>query len=101
MKRTGEKVLSIISMITYTLSALLAVLIIQVVFNNEENVQKVIKAMKDENPTATTQELNLSIDIINTYVWMMVISIVAIVVGILALVLLTKYQRVKVAGTIF
>lgn len=102
MRRTGEKVLSIISMIVYTFTALIAVLMNNVVIDNEENIQKVIQTVKDKNPNATMEEVNFSIDFLSTYVWLMIItSILAMGLGIVALILLHKYQRAKVAGTLF
>lgn len=101
MKRTGENVLSIISMVIYTLSALLAILMINVVIKNEDNLRQVTNSVRDKNPEATMEEVNLSIDYLSNYMWLMAVtSIVALVLGIVVLILLNKYQKSKIAGII-
>lgn len=49
MRRIGENILGIISMIVFTISALLSTLMINVVLNNEENLQKVTDSVMEKN----------------------------------------------------
>lgn len=82
MRRIGENILGIISMIVFTISALLSTLMINVVLNNEENLQKVTDSVMEKNPDTTMEVINLSLDYFQNYVWMMAItSFLALILG--------------------
>lgn len=96
MKRTGEIVLSVIGTVFYALSAAFLGLLM-VLFNNEQFIYE----MEMDTAPQDLESLYLGIDIINAFgVIAIVVTIIAIILGIVATVLLKGDKNPKAAGII-
>ncbi|MFD1068130.1 DUF4064 domain-containing protein [Oceanobacillus locisalsi] len=96
MKRTGEIVLGIIGILVYGLVTALGgfMLFLQ---NNEGLLQDAV----EETPQASFEDLNMVMEGMGTGGWALVItSILAIVLSIVAMVLIKGNKRPKIAGII-
>lgn len=99
MKRTGEIVLSIIGLVIYAFMAILGFFMVTIMKSDE--VMGEIESGMQNDPAVSSAEINDVIDIAGSYGWSMVIvTILAIILGIVAVVFLKRNHRPTVAGII-
>ncbi|PAV28118.1 hypothetical protein CIL05_18605 [Virgibacillus profundi] len=102
MKRTGEVILGIVGAIVFTFLAFIGVAMIWL-HNNEGLVQDILnEGTTEEFPEIAMMDLNEFVNYMGEFGWQIAIaSVIAIVLGIVAMVLLRGNKKPKAAGIIF
>lgn len=101
MKRTGEIALGVIGAV---ISVFVAILGVGLIFfmGNEGFTRAVGEGIKDEDPNVSSAEVSFVIDLIGGYFWVIaVVSIIAVILGIVALVFLRDNKNPVASGIIF
>lgn len=103
MKRTGEIVLSIIGVFFYALMAAIGGFMIWLE-NNRDMVQDFLQKAAEQDPTApplSMEELNNTLDVAGSGgLFLTIVSIIAVILGIISIVLIKGNKKPKAAGII-
>lgn len=103
MKRTGEMVLGVIGAIYYAFIAVIGALIVWVE-NNRDQVQDFFSQAAADSPDAGMTEAdvtNMLDSIGNSGAVLLIISLLAVILGIVAMVFIKGNKKPKAAGIIF
>lgn len=101
MKRTAEIVLGVIGAIIYGLFAALGGMMIWMQ-NNEELIRDSFEQTAEQNPEINMGDFDMVIESMGTGGWMiLIVSLLALLLGIIAMVFLRGNRRPKAAGIIF
>ncbi|MUV38327.1 hypothetical protein JNUCC1_02165 [Lentibacillus sp. JNUCC-1] len=100
MKRTAEVILSIVGAVVYAGLAIVGIFI-RMIGSNEDIKNDVTSEMINEDPTMSAQEVNDLLDVVGGLGWyVIVVSIIAIILGIVAMFMLKGNKMPKAAGII-
>lgn len=101
MKRTAEIVLGTIGALIYALFAVLGGVMIWMQ-NNEEVVRESFEQTAEQNPSVNIEDFNTVIESMGASGWvLLIVSLVAFLLGMIAIVLLKGNKNPKAAGIIF
>ncbi|ANU14423.1 hypothetical protein B481_0177 [Planococcus halocryophilus Or1] len=101
MKRTAEMVLAIIGALGYAFTAVIGGMMIWLQ-NNRGIMEESFNEMATENPDLGMGDFEEMLDMLGTGGWFLTVaSVVAIILGIVAMVLLKGNKKPVVAGIIF
>lgn len=100
MKRTGEVVLGVIGAILYGLGAIFG--IVMIALKNNDMVQDEIREMSEDPELAGTVDFNSILASLAAGGWTLFItSLIALILGIIAIVFIKGNKKPKAAGIIF
>lgn len=101
MKRTGEIVLGVIGAVFYAFVTVIGAMLVWV-DNNKGQVQDFFQDMAQEDPNLSMTDLNSVLDSLGSGgMLLLIMSIVAIILGIVSIVLIKGNKKPKAAGIIF
>ncbi|KAA0959206.1 DUF4064 domain-containing protein [Planococcus sp. ANT_H30] len=101
MKRTAEIVLAVIGALGYAFTAALGGFMIWLQ-NNKGLMEEVFNETIEQNPELGMSDMEVMLDALGTGGWLFAIaSVVAVILGIVAIVLLKGNEKRVVAGIIF
>ncbi|MGE6369353.1 DUF4064 domain-containing protein [Planococcus kocurii] len=101
MKRTAEIVLAVIGALGYAFTAALGGFMIWLQ-NNKGLMEEVFNETIEQNPELGMSDMEVMLDALGTGGWLFAIaSVVAVILGIVAIVLLKGNKKPVVAGIIF
>ncbi|ANU09637.1 hypothetical protein A1A1_16550 [Planococcus antarcticus DSM 14505] len=101
MKRTVEVVLGIIGALVYALTAALGGFMVWLQ-NNRDILEESLNETAEQNTEIGTGDVEAMIDALGTGGWLLAIaSVVAVILGIVAMVLLKGNKKPMVSGIIF
>ncbi|WP_217587245.1 DUF4064 domain-containing protein [Lentibacillus saliphilus] len=100
MKRTGEVILGIVGAVIYAGLAVVGIFL-KFLLDDEEIKGQFTSDMINEDPTLSSEDVNIIIDMASNLGWYIVIvSIIAIILGVISMILLKGNNKPKVAGII-
>lgn len=101
MKRTAEIVLAVIGALGYAFTAALGGFMVWLQ-NNRGLMEDAFNEMAEQNPELGMSDMEVMLDALGTGGWLFAIaSVVAVILGIVAIVLLKGNKKPVVAGIIF
>ncbi|WP_164670800.1 DUF4064 domain-containing protein [Virgibacillus doumboii] len=100
MSRTGEIVLTVIGALVYGLFAALGIFM-GWLFNNEQLLNEINNEVQQTQPQVAAGEFEAAMDMLGGSGWVLaIVSIIAVILGIVAIILVKGNKKPKAAGII-
>lgn len=100
MKRTGEIVLGVIGVIFYGVGAIFGIFML--VMKNNEMIQDQLREISQDPELAGVMDFNALVNSLSAGGWTLIItSLIALILGIIAIVFIKGNKKPKAAGIIF